>query len=193
MLCTWMLFCSAVALSLPALPLAQLEEQFEDLRQVFTVLARQVMQIQSHAEQSKKSEGISGVKSTRNAYTGNSPYHTGSFVDDSAAGMYSCPNTVDELGLGEFTALMNGVEFRTRRNSYHLVMKSAVDHYASDTVPIPMPDVPPEVSSLKLTKQITVSGRRNRFVGNISVLIYGYFISGYSCTGIMENTNSLEW
>ncbi len=149
-------FAFLAVLSLPNLPLAEeLEDRIEVLNQAMESLAqslgmvtRQVMQIQSHAEQSKNAEGMSGVKSMRSVYTGNRPYHTGSFVGRSVAGMHAHANNAKVIGLGEMVAVLNGVEFATRHNDYHFAMKSDVGQEFSDSEPIPMPDVPPEVSLL---------------------------------------------
>ena len=51
------------------------------------------------------------------------------------------------LGLGELNAVLNGVEFRTRHNDFSMTMPSrkSTDFHATEE--IPLPDVPPEVSS----------------------------------------------
>ena len=47
--------------------------------------------------------------------------------------------------MGEFVAVLNGVEFRTRHNDYPLVMPSTTSCGYHVTENIPFPQVPPEV------------------------------------------------
>ena len=57
------------------------------------------------------------------------------------------------LGCGEFVAVLNGVEFRTRHNDYSLVQSQDINESTGDKIRynaaqnIPFPDVPPEVVS----------------------------------------------
>ena len=47
--------------------------------------------------------------------------------------------------MGEFIAVLNGVEFRTRHNDYRLYMPNTTSDAYHSTEDIPFPDVPPEV------------------------------------------------
>ena len=59
--------------------------------------------------------------------------------------MHDHANNERTIGLGEFVAVLNGVEFRTRHNDYSLSMphKTRSDYHLMQD--IPLPDVPPEV------------------------------------------------
>lgn len=49
------------------------------------------------------------------------------------------------VGMGEFIAVLNGVEFRTRHNDYKLKMPSTTSTEYGATEDIPLPPVPDEV------------------------------------------------
>ena len=52
--------------------------------------------------------------------------------------------------MGEFIAVLNGIEFRTRHNDYRLFMPSTTSDAYHATEEIPLSQVPPEV--LQYTK-----------------------------------------
>ena len=58
-------------------------------------------------------------------------------------------NNIRTVGLGEFVAVLNGVEFRTRNNDYRLNMPHRTSKAYEAIEPIPFPDVPPEVMEKK--------------------------------------------
>ena len=47
--------------------------------------------------------------------------------------------------MGEFIAVLNGVEFRTRHNDYRLFMPSTTSNAYHAKENVPFPQVPPEV------------------------------------------------
>ena len=59
--------------------------------------------------------------------------------------MHEHANYDRTVGLGEFVAVMNGVEFRTRHNDYKLRMPSPHDKSYHKMEDVPFPDVPPSV------------------------------------------------
>ena len=59
--------------------------------------------------------------------------------------MHNHDNNIRTIGMGEFIAVLNGVEFRTRHNDYRLKMPSTTSHAYHETEDIPFPEVPPEV------------------------------------------------
>lgn len=69
------------------------------------------------------------------------------FQGFSTAAIHDHSNNIRTVGMGEFTAVLNGVEFRTRHNDYRLFMPHTTkkDYHAVE--PVPFPDVPPEVTS----------------------------------------------
>ena len=58
------------------------------------------------------------------------------------------------MGLGEFTAVLNGVNFRTRHNDYVLVQASSDNSTYGKVEEIPFPDVPPAVLNQVITFQV---------------------------------------
>ena len=47
--------------------------------------------------------------------------------------------------MGEFIAVLNGIEFRTRHNDYTLYRAASNSNVYKATEPIPFPNIPPEV------------------------------------------------
>ena len=81
----------------------------------------------------------------RHYYEGTRPYHSASHTGTSVASIHDHSNNVRTVGLGEFIAVLNGVEFRTRHNDYGLRMPSTTTSNYHEVEEIPYPDVPPEV------------------------------------------------
>ena len=71
-------------------------------------------------------DGRSGIKLVRTFRGGTRPYNIPSRSGNRIAGMHNHANFKNVLGLGELVAVMNGVEFKTRHNDYHLVQPSTV-------------------------------------------------------------------
>ena len=67
------------------------------------------------------------------------------FASGAVASVHEHANYDRTVGLGEFVAVMNGVEFRTRHNDYKLYMPSRTDRKYNALDPVPFPDVPPSV------------------------------------------------
>ena len=119
------------------------------LQQLFVGdLSRQVMLQQLFVEERIRSHGDSGVKQVRLGHEGTRNY----FADTHGHSkrvmtIHEHANNIRTIGLGEFIAVLNGVEFRTRHNDYALVManKASKDYHATE--PIPFPEVPPEVQN----------------------------------------------
>ena len=61
------------------------------------------------------------------------------------------------VGLGEFVAVLNGNEFRTRHNDYEVVMPSPASSQWHATEKIPYPPVPPQVLAKRtVAEQVSV-------------------------------------
>jgi len=116
-------------------------------KQQMETLTRQVMLQQFYAEQRVRTEGQSGIKVLRQRKGGTKNYFTESHTGGSAAAIHDHSNNVRTVGMGEFTAVMNGVEFKTRHNDYRLFMPHRTSKEFHATEPIPFPDVPPEVAA----------------------------------------------
>ena len=61
------------------------------------------------------------------------------------AAIHDHDHHIRTAGMGEFVAVLNGVEFRTRHNDYRLYMPSKNSTEYHKTEDIPFPQVPPEV------------------------------------------------
>ena len=66
--------------------------------------------------------------------------------------------------MGEFSAVINGVEFRTRHNDYQLVMPSTTSREYHATEPLPFPEVPPSVTRLRKI-EVNMCGASIRWSG----------------------------
>jgi hypothetical protein len=117
-------------------------------KEVLEILARQTMLQQLFIEERIRSEGGSGIKQMRMNIGGTRPYHSATHVARSTAAIHDHANYINTIGLGEFIAVLNGWEFRTRHNDYKLVMPSLSSTEYHATEPIPFPDVPPEVLNI---------------------------------------------
>lgn len=79
---------------------------------------------------------------------GDRPYQTSTHTGAAIAAIHEHSNNLRTVGMGEYIAVLNGVEFRTRHNDYRLYMPHRTDPRYGKWEPIPFPPVPPEVSSL---------------------------------------------
>jgi hypothetical protein len=128
----------------------ELKQSKEDSKKVNTqlgALTRQMMLQQLFIEERLRSEGQSGVKQIRNRISGTKSYHHQSHVGRSMVAIHDHSNNIRTVGMGEFIGVLNGVEFRTRHNDYRLYMASRNTSEYHKTDEIPLPDVPPAVTS----------------------------------------------
>ncbi|KAL9989560.1 hypothetical protein ACROYT_G004122 [Oculina patagonica] len=111
-------------------------------------LYRQVMLQQLFVEERIRSDGDSGVKQVRTAHHGTRNYYSATHTSHNRLlSIHEHANNVRTVGLGEFVAVLNGVEFRTRHNDYRLYMASRTKKDYHATEEIPFPAVPPEVKN----------------------------------------------
>lgn len=108
---------------------------------------RQMMLQQFFAEETRRADGSSGIKQVRYYNHAVKNYETPSHTSRAAAAIHDHANNVRTVGMGEFVAVLNGVEFRTRHNDYRLYMphRTSKEYHAYE--PIPFPEVPPSVKS----------------------------------------------
>ncbi|KAL3890663.1 hypothetical protein ACJMK2_002944 [Sinanodonta woodiana] len=119
-------------------------------------LTRQVMLQQLYVEEKIRSDGASGLKQVRHHGDGTKPFYGASHVDGSVASMHDHANYIRTVGLGELGMVMNGIDFRTRHNDYHLLMPSQHTKEYNKLDEIQFPNVPPEVlSKHTVEEQIT--------------------------------------
>ena len=126
---------------------ATVEQQLNYLGNTMKTLTRQVMLQQFFSEQRVRTEGQSGLKVTRQRRNGPHNYFTESHTGYSAAAVHDHSNNDRTVGMGEFTAVLNGIEFKTRHNDYRLYMPHRTSKDMNAYERVPFPDVPPEVSS----------------------------------------------
>jgi len=122
--------------------------EMESLRKIVGALSRQVMLQQMFVEERIRSDGDSGVKQVRLGNEGTRNYFSDTHGNSRRLlSIHEHANNIRTVGLGEFIAVLNGVEFRTRHNDYRLYManRTSKDYHATE--PIPFPDVPPEVTN----------------------------------------------
>ena len=120
--------------------------ELDSFRNVLGALSRQVMLQQMFVEERIRSEGDSGVKQVRHGREGTRNYFADTHGNSKRLlAVHEHANNDRTVGLGEFIAVLNGVEFRTRHNDYRLYManRTSKDYHATE--PIPYPNVPQEV------------------------------------------------
>lgn len=125
-----------------------LSAEMKSFRKILGALSRQVMLQQMFVEERIRSDGDSGVKHVRHNNEGTRNYFAETHGNSKRLlSIHEHANNIRTVGLGEFIAVLNGVEFRTRHNDYRLYMpsRSSKDYHATE--PIPFPDVPPEVQN----------------------------------------------
>ncbi|XP_063396658.1 uncharacterized protein LOC134681139 [Mytilus trossulus] len=122
------------------------KEEIERLQKEIGKLSRQVMLQQLFIEEKIRSDGDSGLKQTRIINDGTKPYHFPTTRSKrGVAAIHDHSHMKRTIGVGEFVAVLNGVEFRTRHNDPELRMPSTTSNNFLETEEIPFPDVPPEV------------------------------------------------
>ncbi|XP_031572205.1 uncharacterized protein LOC116306312 [Actinia tenebrosa] len=130
--------------------LAELKQTVESLKTTVGSLTRQMILQQLFVEERVRSDADSGVKQVRHVRDGTQNYHSQSHGSATRlVAIHDHSNNDRTVGLGEFVAVLNGVEFRTRHNDYRLYMPHRTSKELHAVEDIPFPDVPPEVTSKK--------------------------------------------
>ena len=163
----------AALLCLVSLPLGNLEEQagtpsveqlleahsrrLDTLQDSLYQLSRQMILQQLFVEERVRSDGDSGVKQIRHLREGTRNYYAETHASNNRLlAMHDHSNNIRTVGLGEFVAVLNGVEFRTRHNDYRLNMPHRTSKEYGAIEPIPFPAVPPQVKQKgSVSQQIT--------------------------------------
>jgi hypothetical protein len=109
------------------------------------LLARQLLLIQTHGEQTVRSNGGSGFEQVRQFRGGSRAFHHASISNGGVANVRSHANNKYTIGMGEWARVLNGVHFGSRHNDYALVSPSKKDHIYNKNVQIQPPPVPPAV------------------------------------------------
>merc|ERR1719229_2100018 len=108
-------------------------------------LGRILILQQFHTENRIRSEGDSGITQVRGSRDGNAAYDDGTYSNGNVLSIHNHANSIKVVGIGEISAVLNGVEFKTRHNDYDLKMphRNSSEYHATE--PIEYPAVPPEV------------------------------------------------
>jgi len=152
------LFC--VVLVVGNCQCATVEQKLNYLDNSLKTLTRQVMLQQFFSEQRVRSEGHSGVKTTRLRKDGSKNYFSDSHNGYAAAAVHDHANNDRTVGMGELTAVLNGIEFKTRHNDYRLYMPHRTSKNLNAFERVPFPDVPPEVTSKATVDEQVVEMRK---------------------------------
>ncbi|KAJ9459536.1 hypothetical protein DIPPA_23853 [Diplonema papillatum] len=122
------------------------------LKGAVAAMGRQLVAVEQRTAERVREQGNSGLTMVRAYHQGTDAYHTPSFAAGGAANMHNHANTHHTIGLGEFGAVLNGVQFTTRHNDYSLLEnddKVSPAVHTSKWPPraraIPQPRVPPSV------------------------------------------------
>ena len=89
--------------------------------------------------------GSSGIAQVRSYGGGGRDYHEASYSNAGILSIHNHANNIRTIGMGEFTAVLNGVTFSTRHNDYRLRMAPTNDKTYGRLVDVPFPEVPPRV------------------------------------------------
>eukprot|EP01083_Nonionella_stella_P215721 776137_1 len=110
-------------------------------------LSRTMILNQFADEQRIRSEGDSGVTNVRGYWDGDLTYDDGSYSNGGSASIHDHSDNSLIVGIGEISAVLNGVEFTSRHNDYNLDMPcvNCSEYNAVDS--IERPDIPPSVLS----------------------------------------------
>ena len=121
----------------------------ESLSSVAKPMVHQLYNLYRKTEEWIRSGGQSGLKQIRNHYHGTRNYHTMTVNDPHTYGGYrDLPAHRSDLGQGEMTVVINGVEFKTRALDYRPSAPHPTSGGYLDTVPLTYPGVPANVTSL---------------------------------------------
>ncbi|XP_071146254.1 uncharacterized protein [Mytilus edulis] len=121
------------------------DHQFETLAKKVEDLTRQLMLTELSIGERARSDADSGIKQIRTTNDGTKSYFTQTHSYNSVCSIHEHSNYDRTVGMGEFIANMNGVEFRTRHNDYKLRMPSKTSKNYNQQDEIPFPAVPPSV------------------------------------------------
>lgn len=103
----------------------KLEAAIKEIQKSLAVMSRQMILQQQFVEERIRSDADSGIKQVRHNHEGTRNYHAETHGTQSRVfSIHDHSNNIRTIGMGEFIAVLNGVEFRTRHNDYRLYMPS---------------------------------------------------------------------
>eukprot|EP01063_Lacrimia_lanifica_P014529 TRINITY_DN2109_c5_g1_i1.p1 TRINITY_DN2109_c5_g1~~TRINITY_DN2109_c5_g1_i1.p1 ORF type:complete len:794 (+),score=320.27 TRINITY_DN2109_c5_g1_i1:75-2456(+) len=141
--------------------LAVMEEAVERLKGVAATMGRQLIETEARLEERVRAEGHSGVSKIRSKAHGDRAYHQEAHVGEGGpAAAHNHADFKDTIGMGEFQAVMNGVQFTTRHNDFDFRQpdETLSEEAYTGTFPpqarlIDTPDVPPAVAALATVEE----------------------------------------
>ncbi|XP_074650016.1 uncharacterized protein LOC141905138 [Tubulanus polymorphus] len=126
------------------------EDKLNDLKKTLGHLSRQVMLLQMYNEDRVRNDGNSGIVNIRLQHIGSKTYQATSYTQNRMLSIHTHSNHRYTVGMGELSAVLNGVLFKTRHNDYKMKMPASVVNNNTidykETVEIPFPPVPPSVT-----------------------------------------------
>jgi len=108
-------------------------------------LSRNAILAQFAFEQRIRSDGDSGVTNTRQYNDGDAMYDDGTYSNGATSAIHDHADFINIAGMGELSAVLNGVEFQTRHNDYALEMPHTNSSEYGATERLPFPEVPQSV------------------------------------------------
>lgn len=138
------------------------DHDFAKLKQSVEDITRQLMLTELAVGERARADQDSGIKQVRVTGDGTRPYFTSAHSYRSICSIHEHSNYDRTVGMGEFIASLNGVEFRTRHNDYKLRMPSKTSKGYNAQEEIPFPKVPPSVLA-KPTLQEQIHEMQNYF------------------------------
>ncbi|CAH1778609.1 unnamed protein product [Owenia fusiformis] len=129
------------------------ETEYDILKRTIDSMGRQLMLQQLFVEERIRGDGDSGLKQMRNTQSGSKSYFSPSIAAESLFGMHDHPEKKSVVGLDDFVAVINGVEFKTSHNDYAVRMPSRTTKDLHAVEDIPLPDVPFRVMNKNTTQE----------------------------------------
>eukprot|EP00659_Diplonema_papillatum_P011400 gene11400-17544_t len=136
------------------------------LKGAVAAMGRQLIATEQRTAERLREQGNSGLTMVRSYNQGTDAYHQPSYTGSGAASMHNHANTHHTIGMGEFGAVLNGVQFTTRHNDYSLLENDdsvTPAEHVSEWPPAPkdieQPSVPPSVLNAGSVEQQTAEMR----------------------------------
>ena len=138
------------------------DHEFAKLKQQVYDLTRQLMLTELAIGERSRADADSGIKQVRVSNDATRSYFTPAHARNQICSIHEHSNYDRTVGMGEFIATLNGVEFRTRHNDYKLRMPSTHSKDYNRVEDIPFPPVPPSVTA-KTTLDEQIHEMQNYF------------------------------
>ena len=163
----------------------------ERLKGAVAAMGRQIIANELRTQERVRADGNTGLTITRSTFQGTDAFFQESYVGYGVANMHNHADFRYTIGMGEFGAVLNGVQFTTRHNDYTLDKPDptlTVEQYHSAWPPksklIAFPAVPPSVLA-KSTVPEQITEMREYFKAfkqqNIAIRDYRPFFKAKLC------------